>query len=79
MTTKPTHPGKITFVDGMTNKVTDEQNAAEVPDDIRFVETSHGLVPTIKVVTFQSETQWYIRLYGPGDELLQTITMLAGQ
>ena len=77
MMEQPKHPGKIVFIDGATNKITDEQDAAEVPFTIRFAETTTGLVPVVKIVSFETENQRFIRLYGPDDEFLQAITMIA--
>ena len=56
MTEEPKHPGKIIFVDGATNQVTEEMDASEVPFNIRFVETDKGLVPCVKIVTFEAES-----------------------
>jgi hypothetical protein len=73
----PRHPGTITFVDGGTQKVTHTLKAADAPEAARFVSTSRGLVPVVKVVAFTSETQRTIREYGPdGTELRSTVQVL---
>jgi hypothetical protein len=73
----PEHPGKIVFIDGLTQEVTDEMLASEVPFSIRFVETETGLVPVVKIVSFTTEQQRIIRQYGPDDQLLQSTVQLA--
>ncbi len=77
MAEEPKHPGKIIFVDGATNQVTNEMDASEVPFNIRFVETEKGLVPCVKVVSYEAEKQRYIRQYGPNDEFLMSTLMIS--
>jgi hypothetical protein len=73
----PEHPGKIVFVDGITQEVINERLASEVPFDIRFVETETGLVPVVKIVSFTTPERRIIRQYGPDDQLLQSTIQVA--
>jgi len=73
----PEHPGKIMFVDGLTQEVTKEVMASEVPFSIRFIETDAGYVPVVKIVNFMTEERNIIRQYGPNDELLQSTVQRA--
>lgn len=68
--TEPKHPGKIVFVDGATQQVTQEVDAETVPLSIRFAETDKGLVPVVKIVSFMRGEQQIIRSYGPDNEFL---------
>ena len=76
MSTLPDHPGTIVFVDGDTNEETEEQ-AADVPETIRFAETPEGLVPVVRVVARTSGTRRIIREYGPDGELLRSTVQIA--
>jgi hypothetical protein len=73
----PEHPGKIVFIDGITQEVIDEMLASEVPFDIRFVETETGLVPVVKIVSFTTEKQQIIHQYGLDDQLLESTVQIA--
>lgn len=77
MDNMPEHPGKIVFVDGMTQEVTKEVMASEVPFNIRFIETEAGYIPVVKIVNFATEDRNIIRQYGPNDELLQSTIQIA--
>jgi hypothetical protein len=66
------HPGKIVFIDGNTQQITHEFEAAEVPFNIRFVELEGQLVPVVKIVAFTSAQQRTIRQYGPEGQLLNS-------
>jgi hypothetical protein len=76
VSTPPDHPGTIVFVDGDTNEETEEQ-AADVPESIRFAETPEGLVPVVRVVARTSGTRRIIREYGPDGELLRSTVQIA--
>ncbi len=73
----PQHPGKIVFVDGITQQVVKERSAAEVPFNVRFIETEDGLVPVVKIVNFTTAEQQIIRQYGPDDQLLRSTVQIA--
>lgn len=77
MDNMPEHPGKIVFVDGLTQEVTQEVVAFEVPLNIRFVETDAGYIPVVKIVNFTTKDKNIIRQYGPNDELLQSTIQIA--
>ena len=72
----PTHPGKIIFIDGVTQEITAEKSAAEVPSRIRFVETPQGRVPVVKIVNFTTEDKRTIRQYGPEGQLLKSTVQM---
>jgi len=74
---EPEHPGKIIFVDGLTQEITKELPAAEVPFGIRFVETEAGLVPVVKIVNIATDKQQTIRQYGPDGQLLRSTVQVA--
>ena len=76
MSNMPEHPGKIIFVDGLTQEVTKEVLASEVPFNIRFIETEDGFVPVVKIVNFATEDRNIIRQYGPNNELLQSTVQI---
>jgi hypothetical protein len=65
------HPGTITYVDAdaQTQKV---QSAADVPEPLRFADTTSGKVPVVKVVARIAGGQRFIREYGPNGELLRS-------
>jgi hypothetical protein len=73
----PKHPGKIVFVDGITQQVVKERSASEVPFNVRFIETEDGLVPVVKIVNFTTLEQQIIRQYGPDDQLLSSTVQIA--
>jgi len=70
--TPPAHPGKITYVDGRTQKVIEIEDAADVPESMRFAETPRGLVPIVKVVLHRERERSEIHEYGPDGELLRS-------
>lgn len=75
MTDPVEHPGTIEFVDGDTNEIT-EEDAANVPESLRFAETDEGLVPVVRVVARTAGKQRFIREYGPGGELLRSTVQI---
>ncbi len=70
------HPGIITFIDGDTNQITDEMNASEVPDSIKFVKTENGLIPVIKIISTVAGKQRIIRQYGPEGQFLKSTVQI---
>jgi hypothetical protein len=72
------HPGTIVFVDGNTNTVVSTDRAADLPAEMRFVETRSGLVPVVRVVAFTEGGQRTIREYGPAGELLRSTVQVRG-
>jgi hypothetical protein len=72
--TPPVHPGKIVFVDDGVESV---ENAASVPESIRFVQTKVGLVPVVRIEAASAGTLRYIRSYGENGALLQSTTQIA--
>jgi hypothetical protein len=73
---QPRHPGTIVYVDGDTGEETTE-DAAAVPESLRFAETEEGLVPVVRVVARTAGDRRYIREYGPDGELLRSTTQIA--
>lgn len=69
---KPVHPGQITYLDGNTGNVVAVNDVQQVPESMRFVETTHGLVPVVKVVATTIEDERLIQEYGPNDEMLRS-------
>lgn len=76
MANYPEHPGNIIFVNGMTGETTKTVPAAEVPENIRYVETDEGFVPVVRIEDYAFENQLTIRQYGPDGELLQSTVMI---
>lgn len=76
MATSPAHPGKITYIDGNTNKVVSTDDVAKVPESLRFADTPAGRVPVVKVIATVAGDQRTIREYGPKDELLRSTVQL---
>jgi|JI10StandDraft_1071094.scaffolds.fasta_scaffold1282300_2 hypothetical protein len=74
----PKHPGKISFINGITQEIREEVDATTVPESIRFVESDTGWVPVVKIVDITTETQRTIRQYGPEGQLLRSTVQLAG-
>jgi hypothetical protein len=77
MTSAPTHPGSITYVDGDTHH---EQvmPIAQVPPALRFVANAQGQqVPVVRVVATIVGSQRYLREYGPNDEFLRATVQRA--
>ncbi|HMQ52291.1 MAG TPA: hypothetical protein PKE64_26440 [Anaerolineae bacterium] len=72
----PEHPGKIVFINGITQEIRHEKSAEEVPPTIRFVQTEHGPVPVVKIVDFTTEEQRIIRQYGPEGQLLKSTVQI---
>src|SRR5215470_14407761 len=68
----PHHPGKITYVDGATQKVVAVEDASSVPESLRFAETPSGPVPVVKVVMQRNGQYSEILEYGPDGQLLRT-------
>jgi hypothetical protein len=67
------HPGTVTFVDEDTG-VTKVEDAATVPDSIKWHATSTGRVPVVKVVKHKlSSGQIELLLYGPCAQLLEVV------
>ncbi len=67
---RPQHPGKITFVDGNTQAIRREADAAELPESIAFVAVEGQLHPVVRIVDFTSDDQRIIRQYGIDGQLL---------
>jgi hypothetical protein len=63
------------FVDGDTNEES-EENAADVPESIRFADTPEGPVPVVRVVARTSGDRRIIREYGPDGELLRSTVQI---
>jgi hypothetical protein len=76
---EPAHPGKIVFIDGITQEITKELSASAVPFGIRFVETDAGLVPVVKIVNITTDKQQTIRQYGPDGQLLRSTVQVANK
>lgn len=74
--TTPTHPGKVVYLDGNTNKVTTTLDVSQVPEGLRFVDTDKGKVPVVKVVAFTSGNQRIIKEYGPNDAMLRSTVQM---
>lgn len=72
----PKHPGTIVFIDGITQEVTKEVPASEVPLNIRFVETEAGVVPVVRIVNFTTAEKQIIRQYGPDGQLLRSTVQI---
>ncbi len=72
----PVHPGKITYIDGNTNKVVSTEDIAKVPETLRFADTPSGKVPVVKVIATVAGDQRHIREYGPNDQLLRSTVQL---
>lgn len=70
----PTHPGTVVFYDADKDEITDEADAATLPDSMKFEETDEGLVPIVRVVLFTREDRQIIASYGPNGELLRTVS-----
>lgn len=71
---QPSHPGRITFVDGNTQEITREADLSEVPQGIAFVEVDGRIEPVVRIVTFTDEDRRIIRQYGAdGSLLLSTV------
>jgi len=68
----PPHPGKIEYVDGETQKVVSVEDAANVPESLRFADTPSGRVPVVKVVMRRKGEVAEILEYGPEGQLLRT-------
>lgn len=50
MSEPPQHPGVIEFVDGTTGETFRRQDAAEVPDSIKFLPDAEGVIrPVVRV------------------------------
>ena len=47
MTDLPEHPGVIEFVDGTTGEVTRRDDAAQVPDSIKFLPDAEGVMRAV--------------------------------
>lgn len=70
----PAHPGTITFVDGMTKKVTHTRTAEEVPESVRFAESDGQLVPVVRIEAYEEGDRRIIREFGEdGTELRSTV------
>ncbi len=67
---QPEHPGRVVFVDGNTQEVIREADAAELPQSIAFVELEGRLEPVVRIVSFTDESQRIIRQYGADGALL---------
>jgi hypothetical protein len=76
MSSQPHHPGKIVYIDGNTNDVTETLEISEVPENLRFAPTEKGLVPIVRVVAYTSGDQRIIREYGPENVLLRSTVQL---
>jgi hypothetical protein len=75
MAEPPVHPGTVTFVDGVTQEITDEVAASEVPDGIKFAPDADGsLTPVVKIVHTTAGARRTIQQFGPAGQLLK-ITM----
>ena len=74
------HPGTITFINGLTNQVTHEVDAASVPESIRFAPNANGKPePVVRIVETTIGPQRTIRQYGAHNILLRsTIQFLEG-
>jgi hypothetical protein len=70
---QPKHPGTVQFVDGETNTVVNEVDAATLPDSIRFEQTRDGYLPVVKVVAFAEGEGRRLLAYGTGGRLLRSI------
>lgn len=70
MTSKPKHPGTITFVDGEKERV---EEASTVPETIRFAPDKDGkLTPVVRVVAVLHGEQRTIREYAADGSLLRS-------
>ncbi len=68
-----THPGTVTFVDEEKGTTTVE-NAASVPDSIKWKMTTAGRVPVVKVIRSRTASGAVeLRLYGPCGQLLEVV------
>jgi hypothetical protein len=76
---QPNHPGRVTFVDGTTDAVIREADAAELPESIAFVELDGQLHPVVRIVSFVSEDKRIIRQYGVDGELLLSTVQIRQQ
>lgn len=72
------HPGRVTFVNGNTNEIIDEEDVATVPPSIAFVELDGKRYPVVRIVVFEDEDRRIIRQYGEdGTLLLSTVQIRA--
>jgi hypothetical protein len=77
---EPKHPGRVLFVDGNTQEVIREADAAELPPSIAFVELDGRLEPVVRIVSYTTDSQRIIRQYGAdGALLLSTVQLRQGQ
>ncbi len=76
MSQPPKHPGTIVYVDGTTQKETEQRSITEVPESLRFAPTAQGLVPIVRVVAYTQGDRRSIREYGPAGELLRSTLQL---
>jgi len=74
----PPHPGKIAYysIEDGKQRLVSERSVNDVPDTARYAQTSHGMVPVVKVVATTTGNQRFIREYGPQDEFLRATTQL---
>ena len=70
------HPGKIVYVDGNSQQVTNERPATEVPESLRFAETPSGLEPVVKVIATVEGDRRFIREYGVDGALLRSTVQI---
>ena len=70
------HPGEIAYIDGNTSEIVSRKRASQVPEKMRFVETTDGLVPVVKVVAHVFGDRRTIQEFGPNDELLRSTIQL---
>ena len=73
---RPAHPGKVVFVDGNTQEIREEADAADLPTSIAFVELDGQLHPVVRVVDFTSDDQRIIRQYGVDGQILRSTLQL---
>ena len=74
---KNKHPGTITFyelVEGV-EKIVKTTPIDQIPESMRFRETTKGKVPVVKVVSQQMGSGREIIEYGPKGEFLQSTIM----
>jgi hypothetical protein len=78
-TTKPPHPGTITYIDGDTQRSLAVRPVADVPEESRYVKVGDTWVPVVKVVATMVGEQSRVTELGPNDQPLRTTTQRRGK